>query len=276
MKNSIILSLTTIPSRLSDLGDQAIKLCIDSLINQNYEDYEIHFNIPYVCNLNQEEYVIPEWLNELVNGNSKLKIFRTEDLGPVTKLLPTIKRIDDPEALIIVVDDDLVYHSDMILAHIDNQIKWQEAIIGYDGMRSRNEDGQFSNFFGDTRDYYYTSQKRVTRVDILQHYKSVSYKRRYFENDFFEFVNNNHSWSDDLLLAGYFSYKKRDRIVETHDSIPELNSYDEWIGLGGVSTFPILRHTHHESYEGCNVFRQTSVDDNGGILYRFIDSGYVK
>jgi hypothetical protein len=164
----------------------------------------------------------------------------------------------------------------MISAHVENQTKWQDAIVGYDGLRSRNDDGQHSSFFGDSRDYYYTSQKHISKVDILQHYKSVSYKRAYFEDDFFEFSNNNLSWSDDLLLAAYFSYKKRDRIVETHESIPEIKSFDEWIQLGGVSTFPVLRHTHHESYEGCNVFRQTNVDDNGKLLYPFIDNGYIK
>jgi glycosyltransferase involved in cell wall biosynthesis len=272
----IITTLTTIPSRLSYQDDQGIKLCIDSLINQSYENYEIHFNIPHICKLSQEEYIIPEWLEELANNNPKLKIFRTEDLGPATKLIPTIKRMDDLDTIIVVVDDDLVYHPDMISAHVENQTKWQDAIVGYDGLRSRNDDGQHSSFFGDSRDYYYTSQKHISKVDILQHYKSVSYKRAYFEDDFFEFSNNNLSWSDDLLLAAYFSYKKRDRIVETHESIPEIKSFDEWIQLGGVSTFPVLRHTHHESYEGCNVFRQTNVDDNGKLLYPFIDNGYIK
>ena len=43
-----ILSLTTIPTRLvSDYGYD-IKYCLESLLNQNYNDYEIHFNIPYV------------------------------------------------------------------------------------------------------------------------------------------------------------------------------------------------------------------------------------
>lgn len=267
-----IVTLTTIPSRLSYDSDEGIKLCINSLINQNYDNYEIHFNIPFTNKLTGEEYIIPDWLKSL----EKINIFRTEDLGPATKLIPTIKRIDEPEAIIIVVDDDLVYHTDMILEHINNQLKWPEAVVGYDGMRSRNNDGTFASNFGDSRDYYFTSQKMHSKVDILQHYKSVSYKRRYFEADFFEFVENYYSWADDILLAGYFASKKRDRIVETHESIPTLNTFDDWINAGGVSTFPVLRHTHHESYEGCNVFRQTGIDDNGGALYKFIDSGYFK
>ncbi len=268
----VTVTLTTIPSRLLSIDDQGIKLCIDSLINQNYDDYEIHFNIPYTNKLTNEEYIIPEWLEQY----SKIKIFRTEDLGPATKLIPTIERISDPETIIIVVDDDLVYDPDMVKTQVENQIKWQEGIVGYDGMRSRDTDGNFAATFGDTRDYYFTSQKINIRVDILQHYKTVSYKRRYFEEDFFDFAKEYYSWSDDILMAAYFSDKKRDRIVETHESIPDFPTYDDWINGGGVSTFPVLRHTHHESYEGCNVFRQTNVTDNGNNLYKFIDLGYSK
>lgn len=268
----VTVTLTTIPSRLSSTIDQGIKLCIESLINQTYDDYEIHFNIPYINKLTNEEYIIPEWLEQY----NKIKIFRTDDLGPATKLIPTVERISDPEAIIIVADDDLVYDPNMVKQQVENQNKWLESITGYDGMRSRDAEGNFASTFNDTRDYYFTSQKITIRVDILQHYKTVGYKRRYFEEDFFDFVKEYYSWSDDLLIAAYFSKKKRDRIVETHESIPDLPTHEDWINRGGVSTFPVLRHTNHESYEGCNVFRQTSIDDNGHNLYKFIDQGYLK
>jgi hypothetical protein len=267
-----IITLTTIPSRLSFNGEQGIKSCILSLINQNYIDYEIHFNIPNINKSTNEEYVIPNWLLDY----DKVKIFRTNDYGPATKLIPTVERITNPKTIIIVVDDDLVYHSNMVQAHIDNQLKWEEGIVGYDGMRSRNDNGTFATRFNDGRDYYFTSQYFYSKVDILQHYKTISYKRRYFDNDFFDFVNNNYSWSDDMLMAAYFSLKKRDRIVETHPLIPYFETNEEWSSRGGVETFPVLRHTHHENFEGCNIFRQTNIDDNGSILYKFIDLGYDK
>ena len=137
-------------------------------------------------------------------------------------------------------------------------------------MRSKD------NFFGDVRDYYYTSNYKSSRVDILQHYKSVSYKRRFFENDFFTFVNDNFSWNDDLLFAAYFSYKKRDRIATFHISDPQFKTLDEWSVGGGVTTFPVIRHTNHESIEGCNIFRGNKIDDNGDALFKIIDAGYQK
>jgi glycosyltransferase involved in cell wall biosynthesis len=267
----VIVTLTTIPSRLSNEIEEGIKLCINSLVNQDYDNYEIHFNIPYKNNFLNQEYVIPEWLTE-----KRVQIYRTEDLGPVTKLVPTLERSNNPEDIIIVVDDDLVYHKDMIKEQVSNQKKWLEESVGYDGLRSRDEEGNFSKHFGDVRDYYYTSNYRNSRVDILQHYKSVSYKRRYFSDDFFEFVKKYHSWADDILLAAYMSYKKIDRIATYHPNDPQFTSHQEWIDKGGVLTFPILRNIHHERMEGCNVYRTEKIDDNGGELYKFIDNGYRK
>jgi glycosyltransferase involved in cell wall biosynthesis len=108
----VVVTLTTVPERLSDTkyGDNGVIACIKSLQNQNYDNFEIHFNIPHVSSYSGDEYIIPEWLGEF----DKVKIFRMDDLGPITKIKPTIERITNPETIIIVCDDDLVYHEDMI------------------------------------------------------------------------------------------------------------------------------------------------------------------
>lgn len=268
--DKIILTLTSIPSRLSYENEEGIKKCISSLLDQSYDNYEIHFNIPEINNYTGEKYEIPEWLLQ----NDKIKIFRVEDLGPVTKLYYTVERIKDPNTIIIVVDDDLVYDKDMIKAHIENREKYPEFPVGYDGLRSRDSEGRFSGYFGDSRDYYYSAHHRDSRVDILQHYKSVSYRRRFFEDDFFDFVKSNMSWNDDLLIAAYFSFKKRDRISTYHSSDAEFKTFDDWLKYGGVTTFPVIEHTSHASQEGCNVYRQNQIDDNSLNLYKFVDNGY--
>lgn len=268
----IVLTLTTIPSRLNgNYGQRGIKACLDSLNNQNYDDYEIHFNIPYKNAHTGEEYVIPEW----VIRYNKIKIFRTDDIGPATKLVSTVERLTNGEDIIIVVDDDLVYHPEMINAHIENQLKWENAIVGYDGIRSRNDSGDFANTFNDIRDHYFSSHYFHSKVDILQHYKSVSYKRRYFDVDFFDFVKKYHTWNDDYLMAAYFAHKKIDRIVETHSLIPRIETLEEWRKIGGVTTFPVILHTSHDSHEGCNIYRKNNPVDNSIELFKFIDIGYT-
>ena len=272
----IVVTLTTIPTRLVNEyhGDQGMISSIKSLINQTYSDYKIYLNIPKVFKLTGEEYIIPEWLLNLANTEDKLELYTgLEDLGPSTKLIPTIRRITNPEDLIIVVDDDVVYHPEMVKEHVKNQSNFSEAVVGYDGMRSKD------NLFGDVRDYYHSGTRRTSRVDILQHYKSVSYKRRYFEDDFEQFINENFTWEDDLLLSAYFAYKKRDRIVTYHESDPEL-TLEEWQTRGGVWTFPFEKHTNHDTQEGCNIYRGDNDKANLFItnenlnLWQFIDNGY--
>jgi len=270
-----IITLTTIPTRLfSDYGYH-MKYCLESLLNQKYDDYEVHLNIPFIYKKTNEEYIIPDWLKEMELGYNKLKIFRTEDYGAITKSLPTILRINDPKTLIIVVDDDLVYKDELINEHIKNSNKYPNNPVGYDGMRSRNEDGTFSSCFMDSRDYYYSANYRDSRVDILQHYKSVSYKRSLFGDDFVDFVNEYYHWNDDLIMAAYFASKKIDRFVTYYEHDKKCETNEEWSNFVGIS-FPIVRHTEHRSDEGCNVERANGNYTNENRIYEFIDNCYRK
>ena len=195
-----IITLTTIPSRLQTIHEYGLKYCIESLMNQNCDDYEIHFNIPLVNRLTNEEYDIPQWLQEQVGD--KLKIFRIqEDIGPLTKLIPTLERISDPEQIIIVLDDDLVYHPDMINEHVKYQTQLTDAVVLYDGR------SLVPTKWGDLRDSWILTVSEISRVKELQHYKSCSYFVRYFEQDFFtDFLGK--TLSDDVLMSYYFKHKK--------------------------------------------------------------------
>jgi hypothetical protein len=62
------------------------------------------------------------------------------------------------------------------------------------------------------------------------------------------------------------------RKVMPYDNEDKLETLEQWENRGGVTTFPVIRHTSHESYEGCNIFRQTNTDDNSNKLYQFINN----
>jgi len=270
-----VVTLTTIPSRLHDISDEGFKACIYSLLRQSVDDYEVWINIPRIHTHSGKKYIIPSWLEDLEKGDRNLRIFRTEDFGPATKLIPTVKRISDPNQIIIVTDDDLVYHVDTVKAQIENQRKWPESVVGYDGIRGRTEDGKRLNVFGDSRDHYCVSIQMNVKVDILQHYKTVSYKRRFFEEDFFDFCDKWLMWDDDKLMASYFSLKKRDRRITFHKSDPIINSWEEWLTKGGVKTFPVLDHTKYDFHEGCYRYRQETEPGLFDIYHeQFIDKGY--
>ena len=104
--SKVIVTLTTIPSRIIQDYDSGIKSNIDSLINQDYEgEYEIHFNVPTVLKYTGVEYVIPEWLKELAATNPKFKIFEeieTESkVGMIFKISDLAEKYDDRSKFLI-------------------------------------------------------------------------------------------------------------------------------------------------------------------------------
>lgn len=101
MKDNIIISLTTIPSRINN-----IKPVIDSLCNQLIEPTCIYINIPKKYNRFGKCSEIPFFLKE----NSKVKInYLDIDYGPGTKFIGSLinKDIMDTD-IIIITDDDTI------------------------------------------------------------------------------------------------------------------------------------------------------------------------
>jgi hypothetical protein len=80
--NRIVITLTTVPERLSYLVDDGFKSVIQSLCEQNYDNYEVHINLPYVYSVTGELYIIPEWLVEFQSVYQHLKVFKTPPLPP--------------------------------------------------------------------------------------------------------------------------------------------------------------------------------------------------
>jgi hypothetical protein len=268
--NPIIITLTTIPSRLTPENfEEGIKSNILSLLNQDYEgEYEIHFNVPSVLKHTGESYIIPEWIREIENNNSKFKIFdNLEDLGPVTKLIHTLKRITDPETIIIVCDDDLIYHPGMITEQVKNQNKYHNTAVGYDGIGAIDP-----TVFDDIRNHYVVSVPKDIEVNMLQHYKTVSYKRRFFNDDFWtDFAP--HSWNDDISVSAYMGKQGIKKLVACYKPEAPLHTIEEWRAKGGVTTFPVIGHTSHNREEGCTLYRDNQIDDN--YMY-FARAGYIR
>lgn len=251
---NVILTLSTVPERLSNPNDELNpRMSIESLINLDYPNYEIHFNIPLVSKKTNKNYTIPEWLNNLEKQNSKLKIFRCEDYGPPTKIIPTISRTSDPESFIIVFDDDHAYEKDVIQRHLTKHEKYKDCVLGFAGLCS-----------DDPNLYFCTSVKQDAEVQIMEHYKSVSYKRKYFKEDFFEeFVGE--SWNDDVLLGAYMGKHNIKKIVLNYEH--ETNFHPR------ANSYPIARSVYHQNRDsGCDIFRLSH--ENSKVMH-FIAKGYL-
>jgi len=249
---NVILTLSTTPNRLSESREgHGVKPVIEQLLKLSYPNYEIHFNIPYVNHKTEEEYIIPYWLVEYAQNNEKLKIFRCHDYGSITKIAPTIKRVIDPETTIITVDDDLIYDDGFIEYHLKKQILYPDTALGFAGIGAL--DGSC---------HLCTSLAKDKRIKIIEGYKTASYKRKFFKDDFFtEFVNK--SWSDDIVISAYLGKYKIPKIIMNYNKDVNFESR--------VESFPILHVVPNEK-SGCGLYRSEGVDDNNNEFY---SKGYL-
>lgn len=250
--SKVYISLSTTPNRLHETRDGwGVKSVIENLINLSYNNYEIHFNIPYISHKNQEEYIIPDWLLDLENKFGKLKIFRCNDYGAITKIVPTLLRIEDPESVIITVDDDLLYADGFIEYHLQKRNKYPNCALGFAGLGGIDTDCHFC-----------TTLEKDSRVKVLEGYKTVSYLRKFFKDDFFtEFVGQ--SWSDDIILSAYLGKENIKKIVMNYDKDTDFNPV--------VESFPVINSVRNEK-SGCSLYRENSISDNSDKYYRL---GYL-
>jgi hypothetical protein len=246
-EKSVIISLTTVPERLENEKLDGLRLVLSSLCEQIDNDYEVHLNIPEVSMVTKKEYKIPLWINEYKLKYPHLKIFRPEDIGPPTKFVPTLLRLKNPETILLVVDDDLVYHKEMVMEHRKYQNEFIDSVIGYDG---RGCDVPLYN--NDIRDSWILCVTEPRKTHSLQHYKSVSYKKKLFGKTFFnDYLGT--TFSDDVLISLYFKNEDIPMYVVPYEKENHLFQTRElWDEYQGVTTFPILRYASSVENTGCN------------------------
>ena len=275
-----IVTLTTIPSRLSYEGNAcSLKDTIASLLNQSHSDLEVWLNVPWVMARDDVRYVIPEWASELTESDPRFTINRCDDQGSATKLLPTLTLVENSDQVIIVVDDDHIYHVDMVKEHLRHRETWPEFAIGYDGQRSRDpKHSGRACIFDDPRDHWCGAHGLNLYVDILQHYKSVSYTRSMFRRDFNDFWREYKLWCDDTVIAAYMSKHRIPRVVPAVESERHHKDFthEEWQQACCSPTFPVDGNTSHEREEGCTIPRDLNEEDDlKTLLYKeYIDKGY--
>jgi hypothetical protein len=247
----VVLSMTTTSKRISETREGwGVKPVIENLLNLSYKNYEIHLNIPYVDHKTNVEYIIPDWILELSEKDNRLKIFRCNDYGSITKIVPTLMRVTDPNCVIITLDDDLIYMDGFIEYHLNKRNVYPNSALGFAGISSR--DGSC---------HLCTTVDNDTEVRVIEGYKTVSYSRGYFEDDFFnDFVGK--SWSDDIVISAYMGKRKIPRIVLRYDNDEDFRAR--------VESFPIIRVVPND-VSGCNLYRQNQITDN----YEYFDKlGY--
>nr|QBK92935.1 MAG: glycosyltransferase [Pithovirus LCPAC403] len=185
----IVVSFTTIPSRIKN-----IPRLIKQLEHQTLIPDAIYFNLPYRSLREGKEYPkfkLPDtFLNVIVN--------RCDDVGPLTKILPTLEKETNPETIIITIDDDIIYKRNIFEKLVEASLGSDHTAYSFSGWQYQHWTGfgkEGSNMLP-----FYTYQG-VT--DIVHGVSGVAYKRKFFGEDFHPI--DECFLVDDVLISTYLS-----------------------------------------------------------------------
>jgi hypothetical protein len=207
----IYISLTTVPQRLSNW--EHFKVNLDSLVNQKTNnEYKVILNIPYFYKNKEIEYEIPQELLDYQLQNNKLIINRVEeDYGPVVKLTGVLEYTQNPDDILIVLDDDQKYHEEMLEYHLKKRAQHPEDIICFRGdipLRKVTWEDENQKFLMFRTTHRYFPVQSDCYMRIPGHWHSVGYKRSFFDEDFLSNENLSISVNDDIICSYYFLKKE--------------------------------------------------------------------
>lgn len=185
----IIATMTTLPSRID-----RIRPALESFIAQTVPIEHVEVNVPYVCVRTNETYVLPKWLEDM----DRVKIFRTDDYGPITKVAPTLLRHkDEQQTYIWSVDDDYVYPTNQLEMLCRCHRSSESRILTRHGG-TFDIDGNVRFHFGEME------------VSMFEGFGTVLYPPACIGEDFLEYVqktseNVDCRKNDDVVLSLYFT-----------------------------------------------------------------------
>jgi hypothetical protein len=119
-----VFSLSTSPSRIKTIG-----ATVRSLLAQTRPPDRIHVNCPWVFKRTGGEFA-GEDLDALAGlAPGIIRINRCEDMGPVSKLLPTLEVEPAGDTLIVILDDDNTYPPELLERALDECAAVQGAVL---------------------------------------------------------------------------------------------------------------------------------------------------
>lgn len=207
MRSDAVISLSVLPTRFKGL-----KPTLNSLTDQSVLPEKIILNLPKTFRRDKTNYVIPEY----VKNHPLVEINWIEnDLGPATKLLPTLDLYkDDPDKLIIIVDDDQIYPRGMVENYIKHSKELPDAAMTLSGWtvpKSFDHADKVQLYGGIVRFYRMdNSVAKPVQVDCLQGAASFAVKPKLFDRTVHDFDNapKEAFFVDDIWVSGNLARMK--------------------------------------------------------------------
>ncbi len=247
--HKVYISTTTNPERIKILTITLPQIITD------YVD-EVHVNIPLKYK-NKEDYDDKD-IDEL-SKIPKVKIFRVDkDLGPVTKILPTLKRIDDKDSIIISIDDDILYAKNHINRLIKMSVLYPNDVIGCGYRFSENKTTKSIKCFDMDRihEWWPTIPANEPYIDIVEGYAGIAYKKRFIDCELLEKLNElsvDCKFSDDLTI----------NYVLAKHNVKRRKIYSNLLNVFFIGIYPlshgeskgISKHKTPSGYKSYNLYK---------------------
>lgn len=260
-----VVSFTTSPSRINK-----IKPMLDSIITQSKRPDLFLLNIPKVFPRTGETYTIPDFVSKDVTINVVDK-----DLGPATKIVPTVDYIknnyadwDMSEVLIIYVDDDIKYRPEMInVLNFLYMVNKTPRVLCCSGV----------HFFAHNNQMRMAGMRNHNdKVSLVEGFASVCVPINIFEDDFVPYMNKYTTGedmkkcllSDDVLLSNYYSKKNIDMFVVNY---PGKHSVSDLWNNNGILDYGNLQDALHLGASGLSGTNMQRYPDVLKILGKNMD-----
>jgi hypothetical protein len=195
ISSDIVISLTTLAERIN-----RITPTLYSLLDQSVLPKKIMVWIPKYSIREQKEVSIDD-LPDIPMVEYRMV---DRDLGPITKLIPSLIEYDqNPNQRIICLDDDIIYSRHLIESYEAESQKNPEAalaIIGYDVPANFNDKNRFKT------KVYATNIQKQREVDVVTGYGSFMIKPSFFAQQFLTEERPKEAYfTDDLCVSGHLA-----------------------------------------------------------------------
>jgi hypothetical protein len=250
--HNVYISLTSSPKRVKHLHKIFAILDLEHV-------KEIRLTVPKRYGRDNSTYVIPDE----VRNFPKVKIVEiAEDLGPITKLIPTIQSLkSEPESIVITIDDDFA----LAYGSIGQLIKYSVLTDAVVGVRGLNLD-----YFGLQRSDKWLpfsgvadcGKSELTKCDMVEGITGIAYKVKHVDSDSMlekSKLSKECRFSDDLVVMHTLAesqvpvYMIKNEFARYGKSLTYADDeHASWRGGGILNTpRPLNEDFNREKYLSC-------------------------
>lgn len=206
LEKPVIISLTSTQARIGK-----IRPCLRSLLDQSVPT-RIVLNLP--SQTHGTSFILPDFREfEYIKIN-----WISHDLGPATKLLPTLSLVDE-NTMIIVLDDDQVYPKNLVQSYLKAEENIPNSAYTLCGWRvpgsKKHHDKYILHGAGLRLFNPKANLQNVCKVDVIQGASSYALKRKQLPDDVANFENapEGAKYADDIWISGQLARNGTDKWV---------------------------------------------------------------